>query len=430
MIQKTIRQLIGTPFLWMIVFVLLMASAGCGTQQPSSVPTSAPTVPLPTKASPPASTEMLTSEPNLELEGRLIGLSDTSHGPGTLFEFTGSPGAAAQFSKIADQAIDAAVSPGKRYLLYATEVVYRTEGSTTLLDLQSGDSKTLFSSPLRCLSWSPDGMRFSYVTSLFDEQYGLYVSDLAGKSQRVYQPLSAKYGGSSTFYGSVGCAIWLTSDQLLFQGHMSGMPGSITIPGVEAQLKPDTTALIVLSGVPQVVESPKQWFVEDVSSNGAYVLLRDEEDGGNVYITPAFTDWNKIQPRPFTPCSDCPQWIRFTSNSKELYFVKEAEDQKKYVYFADAETLEVRRGPVFDDMANCPGGCRWLWLGTWVGDPANMVIAASVENAVVGNRMFSISNFVSVIDLNTGKVKVLQSGSPPGYTDNLIHARFLAWLAR
>ena len=50
MAKKIVLPLIRISFFWVIVFVLLMASVGCGPQQPSSAPTMAPTMPLPTIA--------------------------------------------------------------------------------------------------------------------------------------------------------------------------------------------------------------------------------------------------------------------------------------------------------------------------------------------------------------------------------------------
>jgi hypothetical protein len=96
-------------------------------------------------------------------------------------------------------------------------------------------------------------------------------------------------------------------------------------------------------------------------------------------------------------------------NSNEIYFIKEADDKNKHIYFADPETFETRVGPVLDES--------WDWNGIWVGDPKDGVIAF-VDNGEGEERVTSIV----VGDLNTVEKTVLFKLGQSTYVE------ILAWL--
>src|SRR2546421_201617 len=94
--------------------------------------------------------------PPLKFTGRLILLSGGA-GSATLMELTpAADGQSYDLSTIAGGVSEAMASADQTQLLYATK------DEITLLDLHTNVVKSLVKGEGFCISWSPDGKRFSY----------------------------------------------------------------------------------------------------------------------------------------------------------------------------------------------------------------------------------------------------------------------------
>src|SRR6266851_2724977 len=121
-----------------------------------------------------------------KFSGRVLFQTGNNTNGSDLIELTAGPDSTYKRSTIVSGVFEAAASPDR------TRLLYTTKDGILLRDLRTGDVKPLVKGEANCLTWSPDGKRFSYKQkSAANEKASLsgavartklYVSDLDGKA--------------------------------------------------------------------------------------------------------------------------------------------------------------------------------------------------------------------------------------------------------
>ncbi len=350
-----------------------------------------PEIPLPTR-------EGEVDSGVLPFEGLLI----VRHGQ-RLVELVGEPGggvARRPIGKLCGRCEEpAAVSPDGRYLLYSTP------RATVLRDPGSGRERAVLPDPSSCLRFSPDGSRFAYVRD------HLYVSDLEGSSQLVYEAPSAVYTvfthvgstgeGSRPLYGKVDCPVWLGSKRLVFQRFAGSMPLSLGEDTDEfgrsyfGELEPNGTSLATLDPGPALEHSSERIEVTAACKGGRYVLLRNL-----ALLAPGLGGLEDLSPRRLFRNREVlasgflPGTCRPYASTARGFKVFDPQTGKV------SETFDVNAGgaEVYFDRR---------WQGVWVSDPAEMVAAVVGLSEDITGFEPSCPCSISLLRLETGDTRQL-----------------------
>lgn len=404
---------------------LLVVLSGCGSQvtplraeptpglteptpplfSPAATPRPRVTsTPRPIRTPKPTATPAPTPPPMPPLSGRI--LLDT--GELRWLVFDGEQ--AALEEPLARNIRDHALSPDGRYLLFSG-----LDNDITLLDLATGKKRVLVSSPSACLSWSPDGSRFTYTTR--EGSPGLYAYELAtGRRTKIvgfpcgtYRNFSS--GGTPRYCGEVTCGAWLDESHVLFQRFTGSLPDKVTVTaGVPAELRAQHTTVAALAGgKAKLVDWPERWYGIGRCAHGPYVLLSDEHYDTPACVSPLFTSFAGFQPRPLPRLKHQefgdPSFADPDCNILVRQQIPLSGDRR--VSLLDPETMDV----VFTSVP-LPGAVQDY---AWVGDPGQhvMAITTATEKGMG----------VTLVDLDTGASRTLiEDEWPP------VHV--LAWTSR
>lgn len=199
--------------------------------------------------------------PAPKFTGRLLLLNGTGPNGSDLVELTAAPeGSTHNLINITNGVLDATASADQTQLLYATK------DEIMLRELGSGTAKSVLKGPSYCLTWAPDGKRFSYKQKTSDgKSTKLYVSDLEGKTKLIWEDATGLETAQSR------CAQWIDPDRIVFD-RFSGM---ILKGAVGQSLKPNTSTVATVSESVKFVDSPRK------------VSVRATCPSGTVFLTPA-----------------------------------------------------------------------------------------------------------------------------------------------
>jgi len=296
---------------------------------------------------------------------------------------------------------DYALSPDGRYLLFSG-----LDNDITLLELATGKKRVLVSSPSACLSWSPDGSRFTYTTH--EGSPGLYAYELAtGKRTKIvgfpcgtYSDYSS--GGTPRYCGEVTCGVWLDESHVLFQRFTGSLPDKVTvIAGDPRELRAQHTTIAALAGgKARLVNWPERWYGIDRCAYAPYVLLGDDDLDTPPYISPVFTSYAGLEPRPLPTLEHQVRGSsqRFADSDCNILVWHEEHSyngSERWVSLLDPKRMDV----VFTSAPLPTNSFAGAQDYVWVGDPGQHVMAFTTPSEKgVG---------VTLVDLDTGASRTL-----------------------
>lgn len=194
--------------------------------------------------------------------GRVLLLNGDGAQGQDLVELTSAPdGSAQNLNPITSGVFEAAASADQTQLLFATK------DELMLRDLGSGAAKSVGKGQSYCLTWAPDGKRFSYKQKSADgKSTRLFVSDLAGQSKMIWEDTSGLEVAQKS------CAQWIAADRIVFDRFV----GMILKNAVGQTLKPNTTSITTVDAV-RFTDSPRKLSVRAVCPSGAVFLTPADE---------------------------------------------------------------------------------------------------------------------------------------------------------
>ena len=287
-----------------------------------------------------------------KFSGRLLLLAGENTNGADLFELSAAPtGSTYNYSLVTRGVFEAAASPDRTRLLYATK------DGILLRDLRNGAVKPLVSGENYCLAWSPDGNRFSYKQKSPTKEGAplseagaptkLYVSDLNGKAKLIWEDLFVSYGagtpaGQSSVLeraaGSSGCAHWIAPDRILFDRFVGT---AIKQKGGEA-IKPNTTTLTVLSDPVKLSDTERKWSIESVCQAGSAAFLRPHDQAQPILAARRLDDLKNLNPSPVS-CSGC-RFIGFAAQSCVPYFIEDSTSTSSELFSLNPTNWQRQRG--------------------------------------------------------------------------------------
>ncbi len=350
--------------------------------------------------------------------GRLLLLAGSNTNGSDLFELSAAPtGLTYNFSLVTKGVFEAAASPDR------TRLLYTTKDGILLRDLRTGAVKPIIQGESYCLAWSPDGNRFSYKQkkkSLAKDQAPvseagtgteLYVSDLDGKPNLIWEDIFADYGsvditGQSSApessAGASGCAQWIAPDRLIFDRFLGGFPKQ---KKSGEGLKPNTTTLAILSDTVKFVDTERKWSIESVCQVGSGALLRPHDENQPILIAQSLDHLETLNPKP-APCSGC-RFAGFAAHSCVPFFIEEVTATRSELFSLNPSGWQRQRGARLDQTFSAA---------------AKMLINSSARLMIVGDAPASLL----LIDTETGETTPFfaKSAEPPG----LVLPRPIVWI--
>lgn len=338
-------------------------------------------------------------------------------------------------SLISDEVVSAAASPDGRYLIYSraksssNSTSESSDGETLLRDLQSGTEKQVFNHRVTGLSWSSDGLKFS-----FTRQHKLYVATLNGESQLVYsepsQPYSNIFGQpTNALFAASSDAKWLGRDRFVLQtgGQFEGVVYDQNGPA------PNSTQLVILGNSVKINEVSQRWFVGSQCAPKSLALLARSADaekirenwefiiGSPLFMTRDFEDFEKTAPKPLPY-----QKAFFMPRSCRLYSIASTiSSDQATVKFHDPETLTEERHLSLKGNREIIGALSDL-------NEKSIVLWYSIpDDPASSNQKDSKKYGLSVVDLSDGReTELMASSNLPGATlsSNMRGLKILAWL--
>jgi hypothetical protein len=199
--------------------------------------------------------------PAPKFSGRLLFLNGSGPNGSDLVELTAAPdGSTHNLTNLTNGVFAATASADQTQLLYATK------DEIMLRDLGSSATKSVLKGQSYCLTWAPDGKRFSYLQTSPDAKSAkLYVSDLEGKTKLIWEDTSGLETAPSR------CAQWIGPDRIVFD-RFSGM---ILKGAVGQSLKPNTSTIATVTESVKFTDSPRK------------LSVRAACPAGTVFLTPA-----------------------------------------------------------------------------------------------------------------------------------------------
>ena len=218
--------------------------------------------------------------------GRLIVLLEG----GELVEVTAGPNSTFTRAPLTNGVTEAVANPER------TQLVYATNDGIALRNLANAEVKQLVKGVSYCLSWSPNGKRFSYKQRA-ESSVKLFVSDLDGKGKPISEERydRATENKSPRASDVAGCAQWVAPDKLMFDrfGPSQKKGGDV---------KPNTTTVATVDGAVKLVDAEKKWSVEGICKTGNAILRTTE---GQIVIAKNLENPKTVNPAS-GPCSHAP----------------------------------------------------------------------------------------------------------------------------
>ena len=365
---------------------------------------------------------LATSTPSLTFNGRLI-VTDNKN----IYEITNNSSVGQPvllpITNNSTGFSDNSISPNNHYILFTMGLDSRT---TLLIDLQTGETKTIVlpqylektkkDHRTPCISWAPDGSKFSFPGV---DAYYVYNLSTNKTTPIVKAPnefyTDSIHGGTFPFEvtAEIGCGYWIGTDRLILQRFSGEMPLSVTFPD-HPEVDTNATTLVTLNGEsPQLVDFSERWFFWDMCKDGSTILVGDEN--GNPNISQNFADIENFTPTPIPACSDCVYWS-FMPDDCNLFSVKEKADAlDQYdvigpIYLVDPTSMQLQTGPSLDEPFD-----HFAWEErVFVGDSSDLIIPLIVhEKGETNIILFNLVSKTKVTLLSDMDVDIV---------------RFLAWL--
>lgn len=356
--------------------------------------------------------------PVLGFDGKI--LVDTGH---EILELIDDPEAIqAQAHRIAGPGIQfISMSPDRRFLLYSTK------DKTLLHDLKTGEIDDLFKIKLWHANWSWD----SSILSFKDEEHKLWAFHLpSGNAVPITKPPSAEYntlgvGAGSRVYGDLSNGTWIDPNHLIIQRYVGGMPYEIS--ATRKEVNDNTTTLVSIDeswqeevesesrvvgpGFVKLSNTEERVWVNDVSPDGSYFLVKKESDPW--YISEPFLTLDAFNAHART-LPEARNYA-FFPNSNDIYGIQDTEIGYQF-FFMDPETLEKQLGPELSeeesDWIRRPQD-SWVWLG----DPQEGMVAVEDDRNVF------------IINLNTGNKTIILDGNTINEDRDYPDLHLVAWLS-
>jgi hypothetical protein len=247
--------------------------------------------------------------------GRLLLLAANSSGGTDLVELAATPGGPGyQTSVLAAGVFETSPNPDQTQLLYATR------DQIVLRDVRSGADKSLVKGQNFCLSWAPDGTRFSFKQKSAAGTK-LYVSDLEGKTKMIWEDTSgagntlAEAAAVERANAASTCGHWIAPNRLVFDRFLGGLLKK----GAEPP-KANTTTLVILNEPPTFIDTDRKWSVDGVCKSGN-AIMREKDQGQPVLGAKSLDQIKTLDPSPIS-CSGC-RFIGFAARSCVPFFVEQ-----------------------------------------------------------------------------------------------------------
>ena len=350
--------------------------------------------------------------------GRLLLLAGSNTDGSDLLEVTAAPtGSTYNYSVVTKGVFEAAASPDRTRLLYATK------DEILLRDLLTGAVKPLIKGETYCLAWSPDGKRFSYKqkspaddkapVSEAGSPAKLYVSDLDGKAKLIWEDLTANYGATSPpgqspvlerAAGPSGCAQWIAPNRLIFDRFLGAFPKQKK--GGEV-LKPNTTTLAILSDQVKLTDAERKWSIESICQAGSGVFLRPHDQAQPILIAKSLEPLKTLDPSP-APCSGC-RFVGFAAQSCVPFFIEDATTTSSDLFSLNPTNWQRQRGAHIEQVFSVT---------------AKMLIKSSARLMIVGD----VPATLLLIDTESGEIVPFfpKSAGSPG----LLFPRPVVWIEK
>jgi hypothetical protein len=312
-----------------------------------------------------------------KFSGRVLLLAgDKINGAG-LFELSASStDSTYNFSIVTKGVFDAAESPDRSRLLYATK------DGILLRDLVSGDVKSLVKGKNYCLAWAPDGKHFSYQQGSEGERAKLYSADLDGKLKLIWEDLVTD---QKTF----GCPHWVAPDRLIFDRLLG-----VTQPkkGAEA-LKPNTTTMAILGESLKLIDTDRKWSIEGICSVGSGAFLRSVDQ--NEILIAKNLDNLKTVNASAGPCSSC-RFLGFAAQSCVPFFIEDSSSNSSEVFSLNPTNWQRQRA-------------------AHIGEPFSLTARALINSAAKLMVVGDVHATLVLVDTESGDVTSFfaKSAGPP-----------------
>ena len=213
---------------------------------------------------------------------------------------------------------EAVASPDQTRLLFATkdEIGVRDLASGSVTSLVKGDSV--------CLTWAPDGNRFSYQQKS-GSSTKLYVADLEGKAKLVIDDPN----------GTTDCAQWIAEDRLV----LDRFAGLMTKKGAEA-LKPNTSTVATIGETVKLKDTPRKWSIESVCAKTNEGFVRSADQNA-LLIAKNIDRFETLDPSP-APCSEC-RFIGYAAQSCAPFFIEQPSSTTTELFFLNPTNWQKQR---------------------------------------------------------------------------------------
>jgi len=255
-----------------------------------------------------------------KFSGRLLLLAGDKTNGADLVELTAGSDSTYKYSTITTGVFEAVGSPDGSRLLCATK-----EG-IQLRTLLTGEVKLLVKGESYCLSWSPDGKRFSYKQTS-GARTKLYASDLDGKAALIWDDSASNEAVAKS------CAHWVAPEKLVFD-----RMGPSQMKG--ANVKPNTTTLATIGESVRLVDTERKWSVEGVCPVGTAAFLRNDQS--QILIAKSLENPKTVNPTS-GPCSGC-RFVGFAAQSCVPFFLEDSSSTSSTLFSLNPTNWQRLRG--------------------------------------------------------------------------------------
>ncbi len=327
-----------------------------------------------------------------KFSGRVLFLTGNNTNGADLIELTAGPDSTYKRSTIVSGVFEAAASPDR------TRLLYTTKDGILLRDLRMGDVKPLVKGEANCLTWSPDGKRFSYKQKSAGSRAKLYASDMEGKSRLISEDLF-------TDQAAFGCTHWVGPDRLIFNRLLGAMPqqkkGGGEVP------KPNTTTMAILGDSVKLIDTDRKWLIEGICQVGSGAFLRSA-DQNELLIARNLDNLKTINPTP-GPCSSC-RFLGFAAQSCVPFFIEDSSSTSSELFSLNPLNWQRQRG---------------AHIGQTFSSTAKMLINSSARLMVVGD----VHGTLVLVDTESGEVtSFFAKSAPPGSSDEALSPQPIVWI--
>jgi hypothetical protein len=252
--------------------------------------------------------------------------------------------------------------------------------------------------PEKCdsLSWATDGLTFSYTF-----KNHLFVSDLNGKTRRVWSApqaaydlyINGRYSATNQRQGMLGGAVWVSPNSFVFQRFAGVMPERL--PEKIDLLADNTSTLAVIGEEIRLTDYPKRIYAYEACPRGPHVLFRNDPADPQM-ISSDFAHIDTVPPRRLWD-APFPEW-RFMPDGCRLYALQNTDGNLHFLQ-TDPETLKPVQGVKLG---------RGNPMGS-VLHPNALMIALAENDSDDFKHLRAVN--VSLVDLTTGrKARIFQTG--------------------